>query len=87
MTLNRMETGETITLDPRAQRRLYILNFVLSGALTADEAARACTCRSARSRRLLGPYRAHDGPDARRAAHRQRNLTQGGRALDETAIA
>jgi hypothetical protein len=35
-----METRETISLDSRAQQRLYILTHVLAGELTADEAAR-----------------------------------------------
>jgi hypothetical protein len=35
-----METREAITLDARAQYRLYVLNHVLSGGLTAPETAR-----------------------------------------------
>jgi len=35
-----METRETISLDSRAQHRLYVLTHLLAGALTADEAAR-----------------------------------------------
>ena len=34
-----METREAITLDGRAQRRLFVLNHVLAGELTAAEAA------------------------------------------------
>ena len=36
-----METRETITLDARAQHRLFVLNHVLTGGLTAEEAAAA----------------------------------------------
>jgi len=35
-----METRETIILDARAQHRLFVLNHVLTGGLTAPEAAR-----------------------------------------------
>ena len=40
VTLDGMETRETIILDARAQHRLFVLNHVLTGGLTAPEAAR-----------------------------------------------
>jgi len=56
-----METRETITLDARAQRRLYVLNHVLTGGLTAEEAARILGLSIRQVRRLLRRYRAHGG--------------------------
>lgn len=56
-----METRETITLDARAQQRLYILNHILSGGLTAEEAAQVLHRSVRQVRRLLRRYRA-DGP-------------------------
>ena len=53
-----METRETITLDARAQHRLYVLNHVLAGALTAEEAARVLQLSVRQVRRLLRRYRA-----------------------------
>ena len=53
-----METRETITLDARAQRRLYVLNHVLTGGLTAEEAARILGLSIRQVRRLLRQYRA-----------------------------
>ncbi len=55
-----METRETITLDARAQHRLYVLNHVLTGGLTADEAARVLHLSVRQVRRLLKRYRADD---------------------------
>ncbi len=52
-----METRETITLDARAQHRLYVLNHVLTGGLTADEAARVLHLSVRQVRRLLRRYR------------------------------
>ncbi|MBY0395459.1 MAG: ISNCY family transposase, partial [Thermoleophilia bacterium] len=53
-----METRETITLDARAQHRLYVLNHVLTGGLTAEEAARVLHLSIRQVRRLLRRYRA-----------------------------
>src|SRR5207245_11566179 len=53
-----METRETITLDARAQHRLFVLNHVLSGGLTAEEAARVLELSVRQVRRLLKRYRA-----------------------------
>ncbi len=71
-----METREIITLDARAQHRLFILNHVLTGGLTADEAARVLHLSVRQVRRLLARYRVHDaaglvhGNHGRRPAHR-----------------
>jgi transposase len=53
-----METRETITLDAGAQHRLYVLNHVLTGGLTAEEAARVLELSIRQIRRLLRRYRA-----------------------------
>lgn len=53
-----METRETITLDAGAQHRLYVLNHVLTGGLTAEEAARVLKLSIRQIRRLLRRYRA-----------------------------
>jgi transposase len=52
-----METRETIILDDRAQHRLYVLNHVLTGGLTAEEAARVLHLSIRQVRRLLRRYR------------------------------
>ena len=71
-----METRETITLDARAQHRLYVLNHILTGSLSAEEAARVLQLSTRSVRRLLARYRAHDaaglvhGNHGRRPAHR-----------------
>jgi transposase len=52
-----MDTRETITLDARAQHRLYVLNHVLTGGLTAEEAARVLDLSIRQVRRLLRRYR------------------------------
>lgn len=63
-------------LDARAQRRLYVLNHVLTGGLTAGEAARVLGLSVRQVRRLLKRYRADDakgllhGNQGRRPAHR-----------------
>lgn len=51
------KTRETITLDSRAQQRLYVLNHVLAGELTAEEAARVLRLSVRQVRRLVGRYR------------------------------
>ncbi|MEX1171074.1 MAG: ISNCY family transposase [Chloroflexota bacterium] len=48
---------ETITLDARAQQRLYVLNHVLAGELTAEEAGRVLHLSVRQVRRLLRRYR------------------------------
>jgi transposase len=66
-----MDTRETITLDARAQQRLYVLNHVLTGGLTAEEAARVLELSVRQIRRLLRRYRA-DGPAGLVHANRDR---------------
>jgi len=52
---------ETITLDARAQHRVYILNHVLTGELTADEARVYLGLSLRQIRRLLARYRSPAG--------------------------
>jgi transposase len=52
-----METREAITVDPRAQRRLHVLNHVLAWALTAAQAAELLELSLRQVRRLLAGYR------------------------------
>lgn len=52
-----METRETITVDARAQRRLYVLQHLDAGRLTAEQAARALGLSVRQVRRLLASYR------------------------------
>jgi transposase len=59
-----METREAITLDQRAQRRLYVLNHVLTGELTAAEAAGYLHVSIRTVRRLLARYRSEEGAAA-----------------------
>lgn len=49
---------ETITLDARTQHRLYVLNHVLAGELSAAEAATYLGLSLRQVRRLLAAYRA-----------------------------
>jgi transposase len=71
-----MEKRETITLDGRAQQRLYVLNHVIAGELTADEAGRVLKLSVRQVRRLLDRYRADGaaglvhGNHGRSPAHR-----------------
>lgn len=71
-----METRETITLDARAQHRLYVLNHVLTGGLTTEEAARVLQLSIRQVRRLRRRYRVDGsaglvhGNRARVPAHR-----------------
>lgn len=53
-----MEERETITVDALAQRRLYVLQHLDAGRLTADQAARALELSVRQVRRLLARYRA-----------------------------
>lgn len=52
---------ETITLDARAQRRLFVLNHVLAGELTATQAAGYLELSVRQVRRLLAAYRSPAG--------------------------
>jgi transposase len=55
------QARETITLDGRAQRRLYVLNHVLTGELTASEAAGYLGVSVRTVRRQLARYRGAAG--------------------------
>lgn len=70
------KTRETITLDSRAQQRLYVLNHVLAGELTAEEAARVLQLSVRQVRRLVDRYRS-DGAAA--LVHRNRGRTPANR--------
>lgn len=52
---------ETITLDARAQWRLYVLNHILAGEITVAEASTHLGLSIRSVRRLLARYRAPDG--------------------------
>lgn len=52
-----METRETISLDSRAQQRLYVLTHVLAAELTVDEAAAVLRLSTRQVKRLLDRYR------------------------------
>ncbi len=52
------KTRETISLDSRAQQRLYVLNHLLAGELSIDEASRVLRLSTRQVRRLLDRYRA-----------------------------
>ena len=71
-----METRETLTLDGKTQHRLDVLNHVLSGALSEEEAARLLGLSKRQVGRLLTRYRAEGaaglvhGNRGRRPAHR-----------------
>lgn len=51
-----METRETISLDARAQQRLYVLSHLLAGGLTVEEAARVLRLSSRQVTRLVHRY-------------------------------
>lgn len=59
-----METREAITLDARAQQRLYVLNHVLAGELSGEEAAAFLRVSERTVRRLLARYRGAEGAAA-----------------------
>ncbi len=71
-----METRETITLDARAQQRQFVLNHVLAGDLTVEEAARVLRLSRRQVRRLVERYRDEGaaalihGNHGRRPVHR-----------------
>jgi transposase len=52
-----METRDTIRVDARAQRRLYVLQHLDAGRITADEAARILGLSVRQVRRLLATFR------------------------------
>lgn len=52
-----METRETITLDRRAQQRLYVLTHVLAQELTVEAAAQVLELSIRQTRRLVERYR------------------------------
>lgn len=52
-----METKETLSLDSRAQQRVYVLTQVLAAALTVDEAAAVLRLSTRQVRRLVDRYR------------------------------
>jgi transposase len=71
-----METREAISLDDQAQRRLRVLNHLLEGAISAEQAATILGRSVRQVRRLLAAYRARGaaalvhGNRGRRAANR-----------------
>lgn len=73
------KTRETIILDGRGQQRLYVLNHILAGELTAEQAARVLHCSERTVRRLLAAYRA-DG--AAGLVHGNRGRSPGHRTPD-----
>ena len=52
-----METRDTISVDARAQRRLYVLQHLDAGRIMADEAARILGLSVRQARRLLAAFR------------------------------
>lgn len=76
-----MDTRETITLDARAQQRLYVLTHVLAGELTREEAARVLRLSSRQINRLLDRYRSAEGAAA--LLHGNRNRRPANR-IDDT---
>jgi transposase len=75
-----METREAITLDQRAQQRLYVLNHVLTGELSATEAAGYLHISVRTLRRLLSRYR---GEGAAALVHGNRGRVPANRLDDE----
>jgi hypothetical protein len=57
-------TRETITLDPRAQWRLYVLNHILAGESSVTEGAGLLGLSVRSVRRLLARYRGAEGAAA-----------------------
>src|SRR5690606_11666187 len=56
-TLDVMDTEETVTLDTRDRHRLFVLDHVRDGHLTAEEAARVLHLSVRQVRRLLAGLR------------------------------
>jgi transposase len=75
-----METREAITLDQRAQQRLYVLNHILAGELSATEAAGYLHLSVRSVRRLLARYR-QEGASA--LVHGNRGRVPANRLDDE----
>ena len=63
VTLDPMETRETIPLDARAQQPPFVLGRLLVGELSIDEGASYLRLSTRHVRRLLGEIRA-DGASA-----------------------
>jgi len=57
-----METRETISLDSRAQQRLYVLNHVLAAELTVEDAAGILRLSGRHVARLARRYREEGAP-------------------------
>ena len=76
-----METRETITLDRRAQQRLYVLNHVLADELTVEAAARILELSIRQTRRLIERYRSGG---AGGLVHGNRGRVPANRLADET---
>ncbi len=75
-----MEKRETITLDGRTQQRIYVLNHVLAGELTAEQAGQVLKLSVRQVRRLLDRYR---GAGAGGLVHGNRGRSPGHRIGDE----
>lgn len=73
---------ETITLDARAQQRLYVLNHVLAGEITAAQAAAFLEVSVRTVRRLLAAYRSDRS--AATLVHGNRGRIPANRLADET---
>ena len=73
---------ETITLDARAQQRLYVLNHVLAGEITAEEAAAYLEVTVRTVRRLLAAYRSERSAAA--LVHGNRGRVPANRLADAT---
>jgi transposase len=76
-----METREAITLDPRAQQRLLVLNHVLAGELSVREAAGYLRLSARSVRRLLARYHPDEGAAA--LVHGNRGRVPANRLDDE----
>ncbi len=75
-----METRETIIVDARAQRRLYVLQHLDAGRISADEAGRILELSVRQVRRLLATYR---GDGLAGLVHGNRGRAPGHRTPDE----
>ena len=75
-----METRDTIRVDARAQRRLYVLQHLDAGRITADEAARILELSVRQVRRLLATFR---GEGLAGLVHGNAGRTPGHRTPDD----